>query len=343
MYQALCQRDATYEGVFVAAIRTTGIFCRPTCGARKPLRENTEFYRSPHAALSAGYRPCKRCHPLEPNGTTPSWLQPVLELVERDSTRRWTDADLRQMGVDPGRARRWFREHHGMTFHAYLRSRRLGSALERIRDGDDLSRAAFEHGYESLSGFRDAFNRVFDKTPGRSRESEPIVVTRLLTPLGPMIAAAVEQGVCLLEFADQRSLESQLQKLGQRLGTGIVPGNHNQLALLQDELDRYFAGDLREFSVNLVYSGTEFQAACWDWLRTIPYGTTRSYGEQARAIGKSSAQRAVGRANGDNRLAILIPCHRVIRGDGQLSGYGGGLWRKRWLLDHERRHMDGRD
>jgi AraC family transcriptional regulator of adaptative response/methylated-DNA-[protein]-cysteine methyltransferase len=339
MYRALCQRDAAYEGVFVAAIRTTGIFCRPTCAARKPLRRNVEYYRSPQDALSAGYRPCKRCRPLEPGGAAPDWLQPLLDLVQRDSSRRWTDDDLRRLGVDPARARRWFRTHYGMTFHAYQRSRRMGVALERIRNGDELSRAAYDHGYESLSGFRDAFNRVFATTPGRSHRSEPIVVTRVLTPLGPMIAAAVDQGICLLEFADRKSLERELRQLSERFAGSIVPGDHDHLAVLENELERYFAGELREFAVPLVYAGTAFQTACWEWLRDIPYGTTRSYGDQARSLGKAGAQRAVGRANGENQLAIVIPCHRVIRGDGHLSGYGGGIWRKRRLLDHERRHL----
>ncbi len=225
-----------------------------------------------------------------------------------------------------------------MTFHAYGRARRLGLALGRLRQGDDLSRAAYEHGYESLSGFRDAFARLFAESPGASRDGEPVQVTRLLTPLGPVLAAASERGVCLLEFADRRRLETQLAHLRSRLGAEVVPGDNGHIAQLADELGRYFAGALHRFTVPLVYPGTAFQVACWDYLRTIPYGETRSYAEEARAIGKPKARRAVGRANADNRLAILIPCHRVVGSDGQLTGYGGGLWRKRYLLGLEQQN-----
>ena len=341
MYQALCDRDATYEGVFFAGIRTTGIFCRPTCSARNPRSENVEYYGSTRDALLAGYRPCKRCRPLQPNGATPDWLQPLLDEVERDPSRRWKDAELREMMLDPGRVRRWFQNNHGMTFHAYQRSRRLGLALGRLRHGHDLTQAAYEHGFESLSGFRDAFARVFDETPGRSRSTTSIQITRLLTPLGPMVAASVDEGICMLEFADRRMLETQVKRLKKYFGGEIIPGDSEYLGQLADELERYFEGELQEFSVPLVYPGTDFQVACWDYMRTIPYGATRSYSDEANAVGKPNATRAVGSANGDNRIAIVIPCHRVVGSDGKLSGYGGGLWRKRFLLDHELKHRKG--
>jgi len=341
MYRALCDRDASYEGVFFAAIRTTGIFCRPTCSARNPLAENVEYYSSTRDALAAGYRPCKRCRPLEPNGATPDWLQPLLEEVERDPTRRWKDADLLEMKLDPGRVRRWFQSNHGMTFHAYQRSRRLGLALGRIRHGRDLTQAAYEHGFESLSGFRDAFARVFDQTPGRSHSTTSIQVTRLLTPLGPMVAAATDEGICMLEFADRRMLETQVKRLKKYFGGELVPGDSQHIERLAGELECYFDGELRAFTVPLVYPGTDFQVACWDYMRTIPYGATRTYADEASAVGKPNATRAVGSANGDNRIAIVIPCHRVVGSDGKLSGYGGGLWRKRFLLDHELKHREG--
>jgi AraC family transcriptional regulator of adaptative response/methylated-DNA-[protein]-cysteine methyltransferase len=290
--------------------------------------------------LLAGYRPCKRCQPLEPNGATPEWLQPLLSALSDDPTQRWRDADLRAMRLDPDRVRRWFQTNYGMTFHAFQRSRRLGLALGHIAKGGDLSEAAYGHGYESLSGFRDAFAKLFDAPPGRARGSDCIHVSRILTPLGPMLAGATEAAVCLLEFADRRMLETQLERLKRRLGSELVLGGNPRLELLEDELRRYFAGELQQFTVPLQYPGTEFQVACWDYLRSIPYGTTRSYAEQAHAIAKPGALRAVGRANGENRLAIVIPCHRVVGSDGKLTGYGGGLWRKRSLLDHELRHRD---
>jgi len=340
MYRALCERDTSFDGVFYAAIRTTGVFCRPTCTARKPRSENVEYFASVREALLAGYRPCKRCQPLKPNGATPAWLQPLLEGLGEDPTRRWRDADLRALHLDPDRVRRWFQTNYGMTFHAYQRSQRLGLALGQIKGGGDISQAAYEHGYESLSGFREAFSRLFDETPGRARRSHSIHISRILTPLGPMLAGATESAICLLEFADRRMLESQLERLKRRLDAELVLGSNSHIERLEDELNRYFAGELRAFQVPLQYPGSEFQVACWDYLRSIPYGATRSYADQAHAIDKPGAPRAVGRANGENRLAIVIPCHRVVGSDGKLTGYGGGLWRKRYLLNHELRHRE---
>jgi AraC family transcriptional regulator of adaptative response/methylated-DNA-[protein]-cysteine methyltransferase len=335
MYRALVDRDSTYDGVFTVAVRTTGIFCRPTCPARKPHRENVEYFRTVGDAMAAGYRPCKRCRPLEPRGKTPDWLAGLLEAVESEPGRRWTDTDIRAMGVDPVRVRRWFQENHGMTFHAYQRSRRLGMALGQMRNGADQVGAAYDHGYESLSGFREAFERMFGGTPGRKKSTNQAVVTRYLTPLGPMLAAATDKGVGLLEFHDRRMLETQIKRLRQLLQCEITPGVNAHLEKMEDELKRYFEGTLKQFTVPLVLAGTEFQESVWNRLLEIPYGETLSYEGLARDIGRPGAQRAVGRANGDNRLAIVVPCHRVIRSDGTLCGYGGGLWRKQHLLDLE--------
>lgn len=339
MYRAVTERDTAYDGVFFVAVRTTGIFCRPSCPARKPFKKNVEFFRSAGDALTAGYRPCKRCRPMEPDGQAPPWLSSLLSKVEEEPTRRWTDAELRDMSIDPARVRRWFRAHYGTTFHAYNRARRLGIALGRLRSGDDLTFAAYDHGYESLSGFREAFERVFDSTPGKSRTSECVLVTRLLTPLGPMVAGATDEGVCLLEFADRRMFETQVKRLKKWLNCAMVPGSNEHLNRLGEEITAYFEGNLKRFTIPVVMPGTDFQRTVWERLRLIPYGGTTSYEQLARDIGKPGARRAVGRANGDNRIAIVIPCHRVIRSDGGLSGYGGGVWRKRYLLNHEREHV----
>jgi AraC family transcriptional regulator of adaptative response/methylated-DNA-[protein]-cysteine methyltransferase len=337
MYRAVESRDGGYDGVFFTGVKTTSIFCRPTCPARKPRPENVEFFGSARDALLAGYRPCLRCRPLEPRGSAPEWLRPLLAAVEEDPLRRWRDRDLRGLEMDPARARRWFQREHGMTFHAYLRSRRLGLALGRLRHGEDLTMVALDHGYDSLSGFREAFHKVFGEAPGRGRSGKRVLITRLLTPLGPMIAGSTDEGICLLEFAERRMLETQLQRLSKRLDATVVPGSNEWTEKLDRELEAYFEGRLREFDVPLVMDGTEFQRLAWDALLRIPYGETRSYEQQARAMGRPRAMRAVGRANGDNRIAIVIPCHRVVGADGRLAGYGGGLWRKKALLELEQR------
>ena len=341
MYAALVRRDAAYEGVFWAAVRTTGIVCRPTCSARKPQPRNVEFFPRLADALAAGYRPCVRCRPQRPAADPPEWLGRLETSLAGHPTGRVRDAELRRLGFDPARVRRWFLRHHGLTFQAYQRSLRLGGALARLQRGQAVTSAAFDSGYDSLTGFHDAFERLFGTAPSTARErASALAATRLTTPLGPMVAVAAATGLCLLEFADRPMLATQLGRLRRLFRASIVAGGSPHLEQVEAELQAYFAGTLREFTTPLVLPGTPFQSAVWARLRAIPYGETRSYEEQARAIGRPGAQRAVGRANGDNRLAIVVPCHRVVRADGALCGYGGGLWRKRRLLEHERATLE---
>jgi AraC family transcriptional regulator of adaptative response/methylated-DNA-[protein]-cysteine methyltransferase len=337
MQKALRGRDASYDGVFYTGVKTTGIFCRPTCPAKRPRPENVEFFATAQDALLAGFRPCLRCRPMEPRGERPPWLKPLLEEVERDPSRRWRDRDLRARGLDPLRVRRWFKSNHSLTFQAYSRARRLSTALGRIRNGDDVTGAAFASGYESLSGFHEAFRRLLGSSPTTARGSALLAVTRIPTPLGPMVAAADERALFLLEFADRRMLETQLRTLRRRLGCAFAPGTNAVVDRTARELAEYFAGKRRRFEVPLEVPGTPFQKSVWDRLARIPSGETLSYGALAKGLGRAAAVRAVAKAVGDNRIAILVPCHRVVGSDGNLTGYGGGLWRKRRLLELERR------
>lgn len=335
MIRAFEARDASYDGIFVTGVKTTGIFCRPACPAKKPRLENIEFYASPREALFAGFRPCKRCRPMQSKDHPPDWLRPLLAEVEKEPGRRWQDRDLRQLSLSPDRVRRWFKQHHDMTFQAYNRARRLGTAMGQLQLGSDVTTVAFENGFESLSGFNDAVRRQHDMTPSNLRKARKLSITRLPTPLGSMLACASEDALCLLEFADRRMLETQLKRTQKALGALLVPGDNDVLRLVSEELDSYFRGKLQHFTVPLETTGTPFQEQVWHALLKIPYGTTTSYGALSERIGKPTAMRAVARANGDNRIAIIIPCHRVIGKDGTLTGYGGGLWRKRRLLDIE--------
>jgi len=335
LMDAFYTRDASYDGLFFTGVRTTGIFCRPSCPARKPKRENIEFFPTARDAMFAGYRPCQRCRPLALPGEAPEWLGRLLAAIDAAPERRWTDADLRAQGVHPDRVRRWFKAHHGMTFHAYARARRLGTALERIREGDHVLKAAYDHGYESLSGFNTAIRELIGASPKASRQLTTVTLRRMMTPLGPMIAGSIGPKICLLEFADRRMLERQLKILATRLQCRYLPGRSTALDALADELDAYFGGKLQRFTVPLQAPGSAFQQAVWDELLKIPYGETRSYADIAAALGQATAVRAVARANGANRIAIIIPCHRVIGKDGSLTGYGGSLWRKRRLLELE--------
>ncbi len=341
MYRALLRKDGEFEGQFFAAIRSTGIFCRPTCTARKPRRENVIFFESAREALASGYRPCKVCHPLQPSGALPGDVKRVLRDLERDPSQRITDRDLAQRGVAPSRIRRWFRSNHGLTFQEYQRLLRINTAVREIRGGSKVIEAAMESGYESLSGFQHSFRKATDMSPRESKDSRRLVFSRYSTALGPMIAVAGDDGICLLEFSDRRKLEAELASIRRHFRSAILPGSNRHLVALEQQLAEYFEGTRRSFELSLIPEGTEFQRTAWEALRAIPYGKTRSYAEQARRIGHPSAVRAVARANGENRIAIIIPCHRVIGSDGKLTGYGGGLWRKEWLLQHERRVRNG--
>lgn len=335
MLRAFQRRDRCYEGIFVAGVRSTGVFCRPGCPARTPLSENLEFFPSASDALFAGYRPCLRCKPLVLAGTPPDDLARLLRLVEADPLRPWRAADLRALGLHPDRVRRWFMARHGLSFAAYARARRLGLALAAIRQGGRVTQAAFDHGYESLSGFAEALRSVSGAAPTQGARRKVIHLRQLDTPLGPLLAGAVDEGLCLLEFAQRRALEHQLTVLGKHLQALLLPGGHAHLDQVATELEGYFAGSAEPFQTPLVLPGTAFQQVVWSELRKIPHGHTISYGELARRVGDAKASRAVAHANGLNRVAILVPCHRVIGADGRLTGYGGGLWRKQRLLELE--------
>jgi AraC family transcriptional regulator of adaptative response/methylated-DNA-[protein]-cysteine methyltransferase len=341
MQRAVRESDPSYDGVFFVAVRTTGIFCRPSCPARKPLPRNCEYFPRAREAVFGGYRPCKRCRPMHVNGRPPEWVERLLTRIEQDPSARLVDRDLRGLGIDPARARRFFLKHYGMTFQAYCRGRRMNEALQQIRHGATLDEVAVGNGYESYSGFREAFAQTFGRPPGKSRTADCITVTWFEGPLGPLVAAANRKGVCLLEFTDRRMIETQFTILRQRFECAIVPGENEHLQQLKEELAGYFDGTRTGFGVPLVYPGTRFQELVWNALLQIPYGETRSYEELANTIGAPGAQRAVGHANGQNRIGIIIPCHRVVNKDGRLGGYGGGLWRKQFLLDLEKRIKNG--
>ncbi len=338
MYKALVDKDVSYEGTFIAAVKTTGIFCRPTCTARKPKKENVEFYSTTKEAILKGYRPCKVCNPLEKLGETPNYIKNILKELNDNPSLKFKDWDLTQQGVEPSKIRRWFLKNHGITFQAYQRMYRINSAFKKIQNGEPVTSVAFDTGYESLSGFTDSFKSIFGVSPSNSKDKQIINITRLETPLGTMFACAAEQGICLLEFTNRKMLETELKSLAKQLNANIIQGANKHFDLLRRQLDEYFEGKRKEFTIQLFTPGTEFQQSVWKVLQTIPYGSTYSYKQQAIALKKPDAFRAVANANGMNRISIIIPCHRVIGEDGNLIGYGGGLWRKKWLLDLEKQN-----
>lgn len=339
MFKALLERDSRFEGIFVTAIKTTGIFCRPGCHARMPKLENVEFFATASEALSYGYRPCKLCKPMEKYGEVPDWLEHLLKEIHQNPGIKLRDFELREYGIDPARIRRWFKKHHGMTFQAYLRALRINQAFGTIKHGERVSASAFDSGYESLSGFSKSFTDAMGFVPRKSKSNQVINITRILSPLGPLLAGATDEGICLLEFTDRRMLETQIKRLKKLIGSELLPGKRKYFEPLSQQLQEYFDGKRKEFSIPLVVPGTDFQKSVWKELQTISYGETRSYEAQAQAINNPKAIRAVARANGDNRIAIIIPCHRVIGKDGSMTGYGGKIWRKEYLLELEQNNV----
>lgn len=341
-YQALLNRDEAYVGIFYVGVMTTGVFCISSCRARKPKPENVEFYGSFNDALNAGYRPCKVCRPTENANEAPTQVESAIEWVRSNPKEKISDYKLHQLGMNPEKIRRWFKKNYGITFQAFQRMYRINTAFRELKKGVAATDTAFNSGYESLSGFGYTFKKVMGRSPVQSMETKMITINRFTTPLGPMFVGATEQGVCLLEFVDRRMLETEFKDLQKHLKGTIVAGENEHTKQAKEQLEEYFSGTRKYFTVSLHTPGTAFQIKVWDVLKEIPYGVTTSYQEQAERIGNPKAVRAVASANGYNRVAIIIPCHRVIGKNGMLTGYGGGLERKQWLLEHERRY-DGVD
>lgn len=260
-----------------------------------------------------------------------------MRAVDDNPQRRWSEDDLRDLGYDPSTVRRHFKKHFGMTFLAYSRARRMGEAVDRIEAGGRVIEAQLDAGYESGSGFREAFGRLVG---ARSRRGNHRVLYHhwIETPLGTMVAVADDKGLYLLEFADRPHLERDTRRLLERKGVALLPGKTEILNQIEGELDEYFCGIQQEFETPTHLMGTEFQREVWEALQKIPYGATWSYSDLARELDRPQAVRAVGAANGANRLVIAVPCHRVVGSDGKLTGYRGGLARKRWLLEWEENH-----
>ena len=335
MYNASSNKDASFEGVFWMGVKTTGIFCRPTCTARKPKPENVEFFSNTKEAILKGYRPCKVCKPLEKLNETPKYIQKIITELAENPSLKFKDYDLVKRGIEPATMRRWFLKNHGITFQAYQRMFRINSAFKKIQQGETVTETALESGYESLSGFTESFKNVFGVSPNNSKNQKVIDLKRIDTPLGTMYAAATDEGICMLEFTDRKMLETELKHLSKSLNANIIQGENSHFKILEEQLTEYFEGKRKEFSVPLHFVGSDFQKSVWEILMKIPYGETWSYAKQSEILGDSKKVRAVANANGMNKISILVPCHRVIGSDGNLTGYGGGIWRKQKLLELE--------
>jgi AraC family transcriptional regulator of adaptative response/methylated-DNA-[protein]-cysteine methyltransferase len=213
---------------------------------------------------------------------------------------------------------------------------RLNTAFKKIQQGENIIETAYDSGFESLSGFSESFKNIFGVSPKNSKEQRIIDLKRIETPIGTMYAAAVDEGICMLEFTDRKMLETEFKDLAKSLNAIITLGENPHFKTLEKELKQYFEGKLTEFTVPLNPIGTDFQKSVWKILQKIPYGETWNYLQQAKTLGNVKKVRAVANANGMNKISIIIPCHRVIGSNGTLTGYGGGIWRKQKLLELEK-------
>jgi len=331
-YQIFADKDLTYDGHLFLGVTSTGIFCRPGCPARLPKPENCQFYGTASEALMAGFRACKRCHPARSGDS--DLVRQLITLVEDEPDTKVTAATLTARGIDPSTARRHFLQHFGMSFTDYAKRRRMALAAKTLAKGGAVLDAQLDAGFDSPSGFRTAYAKIFGTSP-KAGGAAPLYIDWFETPMGRMLAIADDAALYMLEFTDRKNMRRQFDRLRRVRGRAVLPGTTEITTQIKAELKDYFAGKLTVFQTPLAATGTDFQAATWAALQRIPYGETRSYSDLAEMIDKPSAVRAVASANANNGLALIIPCHRVIALNGGLGGYAGGLSRKRQLLDLE--------
>ena len=338
-YKALVDRDASYVGIFYVGVKTTSVFCIATCRARKPKFENVAFYTTYKNALEEGYRPCKICRPTENANEAPKQVEHAIQMVRNNPKEKVSDEQLKINNISPELVRRWFNKNYGMTFQAFQRMYRVNNALIELKSGKKATDIAFEAGYESLSGFGYTYKKLVGQSPKHSMGKNIILISRSTTPLGPIFICATNVGVCLVEFVDKEKLEKEFSDIQKYLKAKIIAGENEHIKQAKKEISEYFDGQRKNFSVALDMPSTDFQSTVWHALLNVGYGQTVSYQQQAQTIDKPKATRAVAAANGANRIAIIVPCHRVIGKNGELTGYGGPVERKRWLIDHEKENI----
>ncbi|MEQ8779298.1 MAG: trifunctional transcriptional activator/DNA repair protein Ada/methylated-DNA--[protein]-cysteine S-methyltransferase [Roseibium album] len=343
LYEALLNRDPSYDGRVYVCVASTGIFCRLTCPARKPKRENCTFYETVAECIDAGFRPCKRCKPTTPQASADPVVKPLIEALEGKPGYRWREPDIVRMGLDPSTVRRAFKRHFGMTFLEMARQRRLQEGFSTLAEGGKVIDAQITAGFESPSAFREAFAKILGQAPGTLSQDPMLFADWVPSPLGPLIAVTDRTQLHLLEFLDRRALPAEFRKL-QGFAKGNIGFGRTEITdQIQDELRLFFDGSSGVFETKLALHGSTFTRDVWRELLKIPAGGTRSYSELARELGRPEAVRAVARANGANQIAIVVPCHRVLGADGSLTGYGGGLWRKQRLIELERSYSSNQN
>ena len=330
-WAAFMRRDRSWDGQVIGAVSTTGIYCKPSCPAKRPKREHVQFFATAEEARAAGYRPCLRCKPDEVGRDREAVAQAVKLIETAEEAPTLTElADA--VGYAPHHFQRIFKRDLGVSPAEYTRGLRNKRAETALKANGRVTDAIYDAGYSGPSGFYSDAKERLGMTPSAWRDGgrgETIRWTTFDSPLGQMLIAATSKGICRLTFDDS---ETSLRRLFPKATVTRDDGGLRELVEGALEAIEHPAA-MPDLPIDV--AGTAFQEAVWRELRKIPPGETRSYAQIAAAIGQPTAVRAVGTANGDNHVAVLIPCHRVIRSDGTLGGYGGGLGRKKMLLDAE--------
>lgn len=337
-WKAVQTNDARFDGAFVFGVITTGIFCKPSCRARKPKRENVEFFDAIERAEKNGFRACLRCNPKSVNAADPQ-IDMVLracELMQDDSSRSLENLSAK-LSLSPAHFQRTFKEVVGISPKKYAEAIRLKHFKNEIQSGSDVVTAMYEAGYGSSSRLYEKASENLGMTPAIYKKGgKGMNINYIITDceLGKLLVARTPRGICSVTFGD--SAKELRQGLEEEFPNAEIAEDAKDLKTAVDEIVKYLAGKNKRFGLHLDLLATAFQMQVWDFLRKIPYGETRSYSEVAEAIGDKKKVRAVAQACAKNRIAVVIPCHRVVASDGQLSGYRWGVERKKNLLARER-------
>lgn len=341
-WNAVVTRDREHDGTFVFAVRTTGVYCKPSCASRRALRTNVRFFASPGEAEAAGFRACKRCDPRATESAASRVIAKARAYLEAhidDPPALGTLA--KAVGMSASHLQRTFSREVGVSPRKYAAALRADRLKTHLRAGATVSRATFDAGYGASSRAYDAAAEQLGMTPGAYRRGGKGVHIRYMTAptsLGRLLVAATERGVCAVTLGDDdATLEAALNSEYPQSIRTRVRGERadEQLRGWVDAVSAFLEGTVREIAVPLDVAGTPFQQRVWRALQSIPYGETRSYAEVARSIAAPAAARAVASACARNRVSLVIPCHRVVRGSGALGGYRWGLARKQRLLARE--------
>jgi AraC family transcriptional regulator of adaptative response/methylated-DNA-[protein]-cysteine methyltransferase len=337
-WNAVLARDAAHDGKFVFAVSSTGVYCRPSCAARRPRRENVQFFLAPEQAEQAGYRACLRCRPKSFNGNTESdGVKAICRFIEQHLDEPLTlDRLGKEFRQSPFHLQRRFKRVLGITPREYADSCRLRMLKRNLQAGDSVTRAMYDAGYGSSSRLYERTASQLGMTPDKYRRGAIAASVRYTctdSPLGRMLIAATERGICSIQFG--RSDGELIEGLKREFPFAVRKLDEGGLQSWARALFKHMRGKDLDSSLPLDIRATAFQRRVWTYLQSIPFGATRSYSQVAKAIGRPTASRAVARACATNPVAVAIPCHRVVRGDGSMGGYRWGTERKKALLDME--------